>query len=84
MDKKKILVTMLEVGFGHKSPAIAVKESIEVIAPDAAIVDVVDFAKEMSGAYRDDLALERLLGSRPRLSHISTNRLSSHGNRRQE
>lgn len=57
MNKKKILITMLEVGFGHKSPAIAVKESIEAIAPDAAVVDVIDFAKE-SGAYRDDLALK--------------------------
>lgn len=48
---------MLEVGFGHKSPAIAVKESIEAIASDAVVVDVVDFAKE-SGAYRDDLVLK--------------------------
>lgn len=57
MDKKKILITMLEVGFGHKNPAVAVKESIAEMAGDRTIVDVVDFAKE-SGAYRDDLALK--------------------------
>ncbi|MCX7027854.1 MAG: glycosyltransferase [Spirochaetes bacterium] len=57
MEKKKILITMLEVGFGHKSPAIAVKESLEDFAASALAVDVVDFARE-SGAYRDDLAIK--------------------------
>ena len=57
MEKKKILISMIEVGFGHKSPAIAVKESLEELAPQAVAVDVVDFARE-SGAYRDDLAIK--------------------------
>lgn len=57
MNKKKILVTMLETGFGHKSPALAVKESLMTMAGDRLSVDVVDFAKE-SGAYRDDLAIK--------------------------
>ncbi|MCE1194870.1 hypothetical protein LWX53_00010 [bacterium] len=57
MDKRKILVTMLETGFGHKSPAMAVEESLESFAGDQVSVDVVDFAKE-SGAYRDDLAIK--------------------------
>ncbi len=57
MDKRKILVTMLETGFGHKSPAMAVEESLETFAGDQVSVDVVDFAKE-SGAYRDDLAIK--------------------------
>lgn len=57
MNKKKILVTMLETGFGHKSPAMAVEESLKAMADDQVNVDVVDFAKE-SGAYRDDLAIK--------------------------
>lgn len=57
MEKKKILITMLEVGFGHKSPAVAVQEMLQELAPEAVHVDVVDFAKE-SGAHRDDLALK--------------------------
>jgi len=57
MQKKKILISMLEVGFGHKSPAIAVKEALDELAPQAVGVDVVDFAK-VSGAYRDDLAIK--------------------------
>ncbi len=57
MDKKKILVTMLETGFGHKSPAMAVEESLIALAGDQVSVDVVDFAQE-SGAYRDDLAIK--------------------------
>jgi processive 1,2-diacylglycerol beta-glucosyltransferase len=57
MEKKKILISMIEVGFGHKSPAMAVKEALEELAPEAVAVDVVDFVKE-SGAYRDDLAIK--------------------------
>jgi len=57
MDKKKILIAMMEVGFGHKSPAIAVKEALDELAPDAVSAEVVDFAKA-SGAYREDLAIK--------------------------
>ncbi len=54
---KKILITMLETGFGHKSPAIAVKESLSELSEEPIQIDIVDFAKE-SGAYRDDLAIK--------------------------
>jgi processive 1,2-diacylglycerol beta-glucosyltransferase len=57
MERKKILITMIEVGFGHKSPAIAVKESIETLVGEKVQADVVDFAK-VSGAIRDDLMIK--------------------------
>ncbi|HEY9053865.1 MAG TPA: glycosyltransferase [Rectinemataceae bacterium] len=57
MEKKKILIAMMEVGFGHKSPAIAVKEALDELAPGAVSAEVVDFAKA-SGAYREDLAIK--------------------------
>ena len=33
--KKKILILMLEVGLGHKIPALAIKEELEMQYPDA-------------------------------------------------
>ena len=58
LERKKILMTMLEVGLGHKSPAIAVRDEIESVWPDRYRIDIVDFAKE-SGAAADDRALKR-------------------------
>lgn len=49
---------MLEVGLGHKIPALAVKEDLEAKYPDQFDISVVDFAKE-SGASRADIQLKR-------------------------
>ena len=57
-ERKKILMTMLEVGLGHKSPAVAVRDEIESAWPGRYRIDIVDFAKE-SGAAADDRALKR-------------------------
>jgi len=51
-------MTMLEVGLGHKSPAIAVRDQIEELWPGRYRIDIVDFARE-SGAAADDRALKR-------------------------
>lgn len=50
---KKILILMIEVGSGHKIPALAVKDAIEEIATHRFRIKVVDFAKE-SGANKVD------------------------------
>lgn len=49
---------MLEVGLGHKSPAVAVRDQIEELWPERYRIDVVDFARE-SGAAADDKALKK-------------------------
>lgn len=51
-------MTMLEVGLGHKSPAVAVRDQIEELWPERYRIDIVDFARE-SGAVADDRALKR-------------------------
>jgi len=56
--KKKILMLMLEVGLGHKIPALAVKEDLETKYPGLFDISVVDFAKE-SGAARADIQLKK-------------------------
>ncbi len=56
--KKKILMLMLEVGLGHKIPALAVKEDLEAHYSEVFDISVVDFAKE-SGASRADIQLKR-------------------------
>ncbi|MBN1518578.1 MAG: hypothetical protein JW923_00650 [Spirochaetales bacterium] len=57
-DQPKILMTMLEVGFGHKAPANAVRDALSVLYPGRFHVDVVDFARE-SGALAIDDQLKR-------------------------
>ncbi|TFG85264.1 MAG: hypothetical protein E4H20_00750 [Spirochaetales bacterium] len=57
-EKPKILMTMLEVGFGHKAPAIAVREALDQLYPDRFRIDIIDFAKE-SGALVIDEQLKR-------------------------
>ncbi|NLJ47652.1 MAG: hypothetical protein GX430_13970 [Treponema sp.] len=57
MDRKKILMTMIEVGFGHKAPALAVRDAVVERVGEAVQVDVVDFAREC-GALKDDRALK--------------------------
>ncbi len=53
MDKKKILMPILEAGAGHKMPAIAVRDSIEAMHPGKYQIDVIDFAREV-GALKED------------------------------
>lgn len=57
-DQPKILMTMLEVGFGHKAPANAVRDALADLYPGRFHVDVVDFARE-SGALAIDDQLKR-------------------------
>ena len=57
MERRKILMTMIEVGFGHKAPALAVRDAIEAGLGNSVQVDVVDFAREC-GALREDRALK--------------------------
>jgi len=56
--KKKILMLMLEVGLGHKIPALAVKEDLETKYPGQFDISVVDFARE-AGAARADTRLKK-------------------------
>lgn len=58
MSKKKILSVMLEVGFGHKSPALAVQEQLLQKYGDSVTNDVVDFA-HASGAHKTDEQLKK-------------------------
>jgi len=51
-------MTMIEVGFGHKAPAIAVCEALHELYPGKLQVDVVDFAK-VSGAVKIDEQCKR-------------------------
>jgi processive 1,2-diacylglycerol beta-glucosyltransferase len=53
MRKKRVLMTMLEVGFGHKAPARAVKDAMEELHPDRYSIDIVDFAKEVGAETQD-------------------------------
>lgn len=46
---------MLECGFGHKNPAIAVRDAIEDNFPGDYHVDIVDFAKESGATSSDEL-----------------------------
>jgi processive 1,2-diacylglycerol beta-glucosyltransferase len=47
MKKKKIIIAMIEVGNGHKAPAIAIKKSIEKLFPSKYEVEVVDLIKDL-------------------------------------
>ncbi|HON88038.1 MAG TPA: glycosyltransferase [Spirochaetales bacterium] len=58
MYKKRVLSVMLEVGFGHKSPALAVQEQLVQKYSDRVINDVVDFA-HASGAHKTDEQLKK-------------------------
>jgi len=53
MTPKRVLMTMVEAGSGHKVPALAVKEAMERLYPGRFQIDVVDWARA-SGAHWDD------------------------------
>lgn len=55
--KQKILIIMVEVGSGHKSPAIAIQSAIERLYPNRFTVEVIDFAR-MCGALHDDAVIK--------------------------
>lgn len=57
MKRPKILMTMLEVGFGHKGPALAVADALERLYQERFDIAVVDFAK-VAGAKRTDRNLK--------------------------
>jgi UDP-N-acetylglucosamine:LPS N-acetylglucosamine transferase len=52
MAQKKILMTVLDAGAGHRTPALAVRDAIEAMRPGAYRIDVVDLA-DASGALSD-------------------------------
>ncbi len=54
MATKRILMTMVEVGAGHKAPAYAVKQALEDRYPGTYTVDVVDLAKQAGASKNDD------------------------------
>ena len=56
--KKKILILMMEVGMGHKIPALAIKEELERKYPDRFDISVLDFAREC-GALGVDRQLKK-------------------------
>ncbi|NJD03531.1 MAG: hypothetical protein FIA99_13275 [Ruminiclostridium sp.] len=53
MLKKRILIPMIEVGSGHKMPALSIRDALENMYPEQYQIDVVDFVKE-SGALKVD------------------------------
>ncbi len=56
--KKKILILMMEVGMGHKIPALAIKEELERKYPNRFDISVLDFAREC-GALGVDRQLKK-------------------------
>ena len=55
--RSKILIAMIEVGWGHKGPALAIAEELTAQAPDACDVTVVDLPLEV-GANQFDRAIK--------------------------
>ncbi|MBR9706372.1 hypothetical protein GOV14_05030 [Candidatus Pacearchaeota archaeon] len=47
MQKRRILIAMLEIGDGHKSPANALKKSIEKLYPKKYEITILDLAQEL-------------------------------------
>ncbi len=71
-EKKKILITMVEAGAGHKMPALAIRDAIEMLYPGRFTIDVVDFMK-VSGALGDDTTMKNVWDyalARPLLARI--------------
>ncbi len=50
----KLLMTMVEVGSGHKTPAVAVAEAIRHDFPDMYQIDIVDFAAQVGAKTQDE------------------------------
>jgi UDP-N-acetylglucosamine:LPS N-acetylglucosamine transferase len=57
--KKKILFAMEEVGGGHKSPALAIKESVEELYPGKYELKVMDIIKEVGCSELDKKEKDR-------------------------
>ncbi len=55
--KKRILILMIDSGGGHRSPALAIRESIEALHPGVYGIEVLDFARHV-GALRSDARLK--------------------------
>jgi processive 1,2-diacylglycerol beta-glucosyltransferase len=82
MHKKKILIAMLEVGNGHKAPAIALQKTIEELCPNKYDIKVIELAREMGSkwVYKNYRSLWNKSLKYPRLFfmfyHILNNPLS--------
>jgi processive 1,2-diacylglycerol beta-glucosyltransferase len=52
-----IVIAMIEVGFGHKGPALAIQEALESAFPGKHRIDVLDFPRA-AGAHKTDRAIK--------------------------
>ncbi|WP_304225688.1 glycosyltransferase [Gracilinema caldarium] len=52
-----ILITMIEVGFGHKGPALAIKNALDAAYPGQHSINVIDFPL-VAGAKRTDKTIK--------------------------
>jgi processive 1,2-diacylglycerol beta-glucosyltransferase len=53
----KITIAMIEVGYGHKGPALALQRALQDLLLDSGSVEVVDFPRYV-GAFRSDRSLK--------------------------
>ncbi|MBW2981060.1 hypothetical protein KY360_06615 [Candidatus Woesearchaeota archaeon] len=53
MEKKRILIMMMEVGNGHKIPALAIESYIQRTYPNEYDIKVIDFAKDLGNGLLD-------------------------------
>lgn len=54
VSKPRILIAMIEVGSGHKAPAMALKAGLERLYPGSFDIDVLDFMKEVGDIRLDE------------------------------
>ena len=52
-----IVIAMIEVGYGHKGPALAIQEALESAFPGQHHIEVIDFPS-VSGAHRTDRSIK--------------------------
>lgn len=52
-----IIIAMIEVGYGHKGPALAIKNALEAAFPGQHRINVIDFPA-VSGAHRTDRTIK--------------------------
>jgi len=52
-----IIIAMIEVGYGHKGPALAIKNALEAAFPGQHRINVIDFPA-VSGAHRTDKTIK--------------------------
>uniref|UniRef100_A0A7C3ELG0 Glycosyl transferase n=1 Tax=Gracilinema caldarium TaxID=215591 RepID=A0A7C3ELG0_9SPIR len=52
-----IIIAMIEVGYGHKGPALAIKDALEAAFPGKHRIEVIDFPRA-AGALRTDASIK--------------------------